>query len=212
MDHLNPFWLIVFTGAISLVPVLLSVGTSMLKISIVLALIRQGLGTQSTPGPMVSMSLSLVLTLVVMGPTFEACFQALPSDFVTRIQNAPSKENIIRLAPAIEPWREFLRTHTSERETEALRQIRNSTELSFAEQILAFMLTELREGFTLGFLLLIPFLVIDLIVSQILVGLGLSMMSPTLISLPLKLLLFITSDAWLLIGRGLVQSYGVIAT
>lgn len=212
MDHLNPFWLIALTAAISLVPVLLSVGTSMLKISIVLALIRQGLGTQSTPGPMVSMSLSLVLTLVVMGPTFEACFTALPSDFLTKIQQAPSKENIIRIAPAIEPWRAFLRAHTSEREAEALKQIRDAKELSFAEQILAFMLTELREGFTLGFLLLIPFLVIDLIVSQVLVGLGLSMMSPTLISLPLKLLLFITSDAWLLIGRGLVQSYGVVVS
>jgi len=209
-SEINPFWLIIFTGALSLLPVVLSMGTSMLKISVILSLIRQSLGTQSVPGPVVTMSLSLAMTLVVMGPTFEACYAGIPNDFITKLSAAPTKENLARLAPAIKPWRDFLTQHTSEHETLALQALHPERPLTLGESVLAFMLTELREAFTLGFVMLIPFLVIDLIVAQVLVGLGLSMMSPTLISLPLKLLLFVVSDAWLLVGRGLIQSYGLV--
>lgn len=208
MNTLNPFWLVILAGAISLVPIVLSLGTSMLKISIVLSLIKQSLGTQSVPGPMVTMSLSLVLTWLVMGSTFSACYEALPSDYLTVVQRAPTKENIARIGAAVAPWKMFLEKHSGPREVVVLDAINPERGLGFGELILAFMLTELREAFTLGFVLLIPFLVIDLIVSQILVGIGLTMLSPTLISLPLKLLLFVASDAWIVISRGLIQSYG----
>lgn len=207
---INPFWFIGITAGLSLVPVILSMGTSMMKISIILSLIRQSLGTQSVPGPMVTMGLSLAMTLVVMGPTFEACYAGIPADYLVKMQQAPSKENIQRLAPALTPWSDFLKKHSGEREMAAISAIHPQREPNLGERILVFMLTELREAFTLGFLLLIPFLVIDLIVSQVLVGLGLTMLSPTMISLPLKLLLFVGSDAWILLGRGVIQSYQLV--
>ena len=148
--QINPFWLIILTGAISMLPVVFLMSTSMLKISILLALVRQCLGAQSVPGPIVTMSLSIVLSLVIMGPTFEACFNALPPDFFVRLQQAPNRENLLRVKPAITPWLEFITTHTSVREVEAIGQLNNQEKLSLGESVLAFMLSELRSAFTLG--------------------------------------------------------------
>lgn len=225
----NPISLLVLTLIVALLPILIGVTTSYIKVSIVLGMVRNALGTQQTPGNMVIMALSLAITCFVMAPVFEESKQlAIDGDLVT-ILSQPSISELAKAMPAFEPWRTFMQRHTGQREIKALLNLANGTidaenrEDSAAEKVQegqateeivawrvllpAFVLSELKQAFTMGFVLLLPFLVIDLIVANILVGLNMIMVSPVMVALPLKLILFVMSDGWLLITRGLINSY-----
>jgi type III secretory pathway component EscR len=237
MTTLNPFWLILLTALLALIPVMIGLVTSYVKVSVVLGMLRSGLGAQQVPGNLVVMAVSLAITFYVMSPVvLETAELAEQINFSIVLKN-PSIESLEKLAPLFEPWREFMRKHAGQRELKALGEMRvsaladlpglkggnppavvqapsNAVSKNLQEDpplrvlLIAFVLTELKEAFAMGFVLILPFLVIDLIVANLLAGLGMFMVSPLLISLPLKLILFVVSDGWVLLTRGLINSYG----
>jgi type III secretion protein R len=222
----SPLWLVVAAMALSLVPIAVGLTKSYLKISIVLGMLKQGLGAQQMPGNLVVMAISLALSLIVMGPVIEKCGANLQTNLPKKFDGMPTAENIALLKSALEPWGEFLALHAGEREkvfvstlqpqTKSIEKEAKKTDDNGSSQknslgfglLLAFMLTELKEAFSMGFVLLLPFLVIDLVVSNILVGLGMFMVTPAMITLPLKLIVFVLCDGWMLLSKGLVISYG----
>ncbi len=227
MKSLSPESLLVFSLLLALIPLLAAVGTCYLKCSIVLSLLRSGFGTQSTPSNILVMALSLVLTLSVMEPVVTEIWGevgAWKADEVARLSLKSLGERSTR---ALKPWRDFLVEHSGPRELAMFAELHaeaakgNSVScartggggcgdhITAASILGAFVLSEIRRGFVTAFALLIPFFVIDLVVSNVLVGLGLTMMSPVVIGLPLKLLLFISCDGWLSLARGLIESYRV---
>lgn len=222
MQNLNPFWLIFTTSCLALLPIAIGLVTSYVKVSVVLSMVRNALGTQQVPGTLVIMALSLALTCFIMGPVLERSWESAKGiDFEKIINSTPSAQRLQGLSEVFAPWREFLERHSGQRELAALltldqggrSKVINTAESVHSSQpplrvvLPAFVITELKEAFTMGFLVLLPFLLVDLIVANILAGLGMFMMSPAMISLPIKILLFVLSDAWLVIIRGLVLSY-----
>lgn len=193
--------------AISLVPSVLIMTTCFLRFVIVLGLLRQALALQQTPPNHVLISLALVLTFFVMAPTINE---------VNEVAFQPYRQNTLKvdevLPKAAVPVRKFLFRQTRKRELAfTVRMARtpipkNEEEVPFIVLVTAFVLSELKTGFQMGFLLFLPFLVIDLGVSSVLMSLGMMMVPPSMVALPLKILLFIMVDGWALIAQGLVQS------
>ncbi len=217
MNAIHPLWLVVAALAISSVPIVVGTLTSYLKVSIVMSMMRNAIGAGQIPGPMVVMAVSLTISLFVMGPVIEQTATEISRVGAGELVKAPTVEKIKGYATILTPWIEFLKRHAGEKEIMLLRELdraqHNQTETELTQTIPvrillpAFLLTELKEAFTFGFVLLLPFLAIDLIVANVLAGMGMFMVSPAMISLPLKLIIFVLSDAWLLITKGLIQSY-----
>ena len=218
---LNPVYYIAVASLVALVPVFMGLFTSYLKMSIVLGMVKSALGTQQVPGGLVTMALALALTGYTMAPVFEESSRILGDVSLVELTKKPSIDGLSVLRPAFDPFVSFLRKHSGSREVASLGRMAfgknsdgSSTEVvqeadSASLQVIlpAFVLTEMKEGFAMAFVLLLPFLVIDLIVSNVLAGMGMFMVSPQMISLPLKLILFVVSDGWLLLAQGLVNSY-----
>lgn len=222
-------WLLIIGIAVSLVPLLVGLASSYLKVSIVLGLLRSGLGAQQVPGAIVTFGFSLAITLFVMGPIATESMQSLEKIDWSIFQKPPSQEHWQILKPSLLPWTDFMKKHSGQRELEVLSRVRSvqknesskepvtqgpvalpgAAQEDFSILALAFLTTEVKEAFLMGCVLLIPFLVVDLVISNILVGLGLSMLSPTMITLPLKLILFVWADGWLVLCNSLIRSYGV---
>ena len=163
------------------------------------------------------MALSLVMSLVVMQPVLEGTAARLEGVRVERLASQPVAALVVEARTVLEPWRGFLERHSGERERAAIREVSARASSAAAGEpsadglptiVAAFVLSEIKRAFVAAFFLLIPFFVIDLVVSNLLVGLGLTMLSPVVVSLPLKILLFISTDGWLLLAQGLVKSYG----
>ena len=216
MNFSSPFFLLLASLALGMLPLCAGVASSYLKVSIVLGMIRSGLGAQQVPGTLVTMSLSVAITLAVMAPVLSRSAAAVGSLDAQRLGKSSPHEVFEQLAPAITPWREFMQKHCGERELEVMNSAMQTTDsaptgerqIELRALIPAFVLSELKQGFAMGFVVLLPFLVIDLVVANLLVGMGMMMVSPVMVSLPLKLLLFVLSDGWLLLCRGLIESYG----
>lgn len=219
MDLNNPLWLVIAAFGLGLFPIAFGVVTAYLKVSIVLGLLRSGLQSQQVPSNLVIMAISTALTIFIMSPVIKASSDKFSQLDTKKFVASPSASSVAALAPVAEPWLAFMREHSGDRELLALRSVDGQTleaaaakgkdDLPFHTLVTAFVLTELKEAFAMGFVLLLPFLVIDLIVGNVLVGLGMQMVSPALISLPLKLILFVISDGWLLISKGLIESYKI---
>jgi type III secretory pathway component EscR len=216
---LNPYWLILASFLFSLVPLFIGACTCYLKVSIVFSMLRSGIGTQQLPSAMLVMILSFVITGYVMSPVMEESFAKLQGIRINL--NSVSLETLSdTLKPAGVPWMEFMASHAGQREVEVLsgisgkndKSVFSQSELLTRPKILlpAFVLTELKQAFAMGFVLLLPFLVVDLIVANILAGLGMFMVNPSILSLPVKLLLFIYADGWLLLSKSLISSYGSV--
>lgn len=196
-------------------PVLLVVLTSFVKLSVVLALLRNGLGTPDVPGALVITGLALVLTLFVMAPVIEDVADAVaPGETLeTRAWPEDATGWLGAADRAAEPVRGFLARHAHGDDRATFAGL--ATRLAGAPvadddlRVLApaFVTSELAEAFAIGFLLLLPFLVIDLVVGLSLAALGLAATSPQVIALPLKLLLFVAVDGWRLLVEGLVLGY-----
>jgi len=196
--------------------------TSFVKIAVVLSILKGALGTPQVPPSQVVTGLALILTLYVMAPTGERMFKAAEGDIgrasgAELLSGASAEALSIAVIKAKEPLREFLLKHTSKQERAlfyglSLRMREPGAQASVSDRdflviVPAFLASELRRAFEIGFLLFIPFLVIDLVVANLLVALGMNMLSPTSVSLPFKLLLFVLVDGWQLLLRGLVESY-----
>ena len=218
----RPVLLFIAVSALSLLPFIVLLMTSFVKISVVLSILKSALGASQIPPSQVITGLALILTLFVMAPTGERMFRAAEPE-LGRSANAElvsgqSLEAIgIAADKAKEPLREFLLRHCSARDRGQFHalslRMRTPEERSgisdrdFLVLIPAFLSSELRRAFEIGFLLFIPFLVVDMVISNLLLALGMHMLSPTTVSLPFKLLLFVLADGWQLLLRGLVESY-----
>jgi type III secretion protein R len=209
-------------AALSLLPFILLLMTSFVKIAVVLSILKSALGSTQIPPSQVITGLALILTIYVMAPTGERMFRAIEPDLGrgtgAELVSGQSLEALcIAADKAKEPLRDFLLKHGSVRDRNlfhglALRMRTPAervglTDRDFLVLVPAFLTSELRRAFEIGFLLFIPFLVVDLVISNLLLALGMHMLSPTTVSLPFKLLLFVLADGWQLLLRGLVESY-----
>ena len=195
---------------LSLAPSILIMMTSFTRIVIVFSFLRNALGTQQLPPNQVIVGLSLFLTYFIMAPTFE--------NINTNALQPYLEESISReqaMANAEKPLREFMFKQTRPKDIELFYSLKtgkrpkNKSEVSTMVLIPAFMISELRTAFQIGFLIFIPFLVIDMVVSSVLMSMGMMMLPPVMISLPFKLMLFVLVDGWSLIVTALVKSYNV---
>jgi flagellar biosynthesis protein FliP len=204
----NTVVIILLLTVISVAPSLLVLCTSFTRIVIVLSLTRNALGIPQIPPQQVVVGLSLLLSLFVMGPTLsemnEVALQPLMDGEITTSQ---------ALDAAQVPLRGFLLDHTREAELELFVDAADVAtpvardDVPLVALVPAFVLSELKSGFIIGFVIFVPFLVIDLVVSAVLMGLGMMMLPPSFVSLPFKLLLFVMLDGWLLVAGTLLSSY-----
>ncbi len=205
----NSVVIILLLTVLSIAPSLLVLCTSFTRIVIVLSLTRNALGIPTVPPQQVVVGLSLFLTLFVMGPTLTEMKEIALDPLLAGEMTTGDA-----LDAAQGPLREFLLAHTREGELEMFLDA-SKTETPVARDdvplnalIPAFVLSELKSGFIIGFVIFIPFLIIDLVVSAVLMGLGMMMLPPSFVSLPFKLLLFVMLDGWMLVVGTLLTSYG----
>lgn len=194
---------------LAVIPAFIVTTTSFLRIVIVLAMVRHAFGMPQTPPNIVLTSLALFMTAFLMGPTLDQVNERGLSPFM---DGSASMEQA--MGGAAEPIKTFMLKHTRERDIEMVYSIAQSPlpdtaeELELLKLIPAFIMNELRVAFTIGFVVLLPFLLIDLVVASILLSLGMMMVPPQTISLPIKVLMFILIDGWSLVMEGLLGSFG----
>ena len=194
---------------ISLLPAILLTCTSFTKILVVLGLTRNALGLQQTPNNQVLAGLALFLSLFIMGPVLSQM-----NDVGMQPYLEGDKTAAVAMKDGIEPLREFMIDQTGDDELILLTNVAGTelpndrADVDMTTLVPAFVLSELKEAFIIGFIIFIPFLVIDIVVSGALMALGMMMMPPTMVSLPFKLLLFVLVDGWGLVISSLVSSYG----
>lgn len=215
MFQTDPFSLIVLLVGLSLVPFIAMVATSYLKIVVVTSLIRNALGIQSIPPNMVLNALAMVLTFYIMAPVCSESWEIAQRALAEKPASVFETDAV---AQAAEPFRDFLSRHTTDREraffVNTAERLWGSDDEpavvdpeSFHILLPAFCVSELTKAFQIGFLVYLPFIAIDIIVSNILLAMGMMMVSPVTISLPFKLLLFVMVNGWTLLIQGLVRGY-----
>ena len=203
-----PIQTLLFFTALSFLPAVLLLMTGFTRIVIVLSLLRQALGTQSAPPNQVIVGLSLFLTFFVMSPTLDKVYAQAYQ---------PYSENKIAFDEALKrgevPMREFMLKQTRQADVMLFAKLAKidpsvkSADVPFKVLVPAFVTSELKSAFQIGFLIFIPFLVIDMIVASVLMSLGMMMLSPVLVALPFKLMLFVLADGWNLLLGSLAASF-----
>ncbi|MBL4615033.1 MAG: flagellar type III secretion system pore protein FliP [Magnetovibrio sp.] len=203
--------LVLLLTVLSLAPSILIMMTSFTRIVIVLSFLRTALGTQQTPPNQVLMSLALFLTLFIMMPTFQATYddaiQPLLDGNITESQ---------AFTRAIVPFETFMMGQVREQDLGLFVDMAGLTDEQVQQNmplrvlIPAFMISELRRAFEIGFLLFVPFLIIDMVVASVLMSMGMMMLPPIMIALPFKIIFFVLVDGWYMIVGSLVRSYGGI--
>jgi flagellar biosynthetic protein FliP len=193
---------------LSLAPGLLIMVTSFTRFIVALSFLRSGLGVQSTPANLVLISLSLFMTFYVMAPTFD---RAWHNGLEPLMDNTISQQEAY--GAITQPFREFMLAQVREKDIALFEdlskgnfQIKDRSTVDLRVLIPAFMISELRRGFEIGFLIVLPFLVIDMIVAALTMSMGMMMLPPSVISLPVKLLFFVLVDGWNLLIGSLVRS------
>jgi len=200
--------LLLVMGLLTILPALVLMMTSFTRIVVVLAILRQALGLQQSPPNQVLIGLSLFLSLFVMAPTLERVNEAAIAPYSAGQINAEQA-----IAAAGDQFHAFMIRQTRENDLEMFSDIANapqfasSAEVPFSILLPAFVTSELKTAFQIGFMLFLPFLVIDLVVASVLMSLGMMMMSPMIVSLPFKLLLFVLVDGWALLMGSLASSF-----
>ena len=201
--------MLLFMTALSFIPAMVLMMTSFTRIIIVLSLLRQAIGTMQSPPNQVLVGLSLFLTIFIMSPTLD---QVYANAWVPLSENKMSFEQAA--TEAAKPMKAFMLTQTREKDLAFFIEISRSpvpatpAEVSLKTLIPAFVISELKTAFQIGFMVFIPFLIIDLVVASILMAMGMMMVSPVIISLPFKIMLFVLVDGWTLLLGSLVQSFG----
>lgn len=201
--------LVMLMTVLSLAPSILIMMTSFIRIVVVLSLLRTAIGVQQSPPNPVIMSLALFLTAFVMAPTFTQSYAAGIAPLMK--EEMPLEQ---ALPAAAAPLKEFMLTQTREKDLALffdLAKVKPETPETAPLHIVtpAFMISELRRAFEIGFMIFIPFLIIDMVISSILMAMGMLMLPPIVISLPFKLIFFVLVDGWRLVAGSLVKSFGV---
>lgn len=209
-DYSVKLQILLLMTVLSLLPALLMVLTSFTRIIIVLAILRQAMGLQQSPPNKILIGISLMLTMLIMRPVWQDIYQNAYTPFQ---QQTIGLEDA--LLTAEKPLRAFMLRQTRESELRQVLLIANEPTTLTAEEIPfevlmpAFVLSELTTAFQIGFMLFIPFLIIDLVVSSVLMSMGMMMLSPLIISLPFKLMVFVLADGWSMIAGTLAATFGM---
>ena len=203
-----PIQTLLFFTALSFLPAVLLLMTGFTRIVIVLSLLRQAMGTQAAPPNQVILGLSLFLTFFVMGPTFDKIYEKAYAPYAAGQLAADAA-----LKEGAQPLREFMLKQTRQADVQLFAKLAKLPEGVKGEDVPltvlvpAFVTSELKSAFQIGFMIFIPFLVIDMIVASVLMSLGMMMLSPVLVALPFKLMLFVLADGWNLLLGSLAASF-----
>jgi len=194
---------------LSIAPAILILTTAFTRIVIILSFVRTALGTQSIPPNQVIIGLSLFMTFFVMGPTFERVQKEALVPYMAK-QNPISFDKA--MARAQVPIKDFMLKNTYEGDLKMFLDMRKQSpktrkDLDIVSLIPAFVISELKTAFIIGFYIFVPFIIIDLIVASVLMGMGMMMMPPVVISLPAKLLVFILADGWAVLAKAILSGY-----
>jgi flagellar biosynthetic protein FliP len=201
--------LIALLTVLSLAPSILIMMTSFTRIVVVLSLLRTALGTATAPPNAVIVSLALFLTAFVMGPALQRSYD---DGIKPLIANEITAEQAFQRSAA--PLRAFMQKNVREKDLKLFADMSSEPppaspdQLSLRILVPAFMISELKRAFEIGFLLFLPFLIIDLVVASVLMSMGMMMLPPVVVSLPFKLIFFVLVDGWSLVAGSLIQSYG----
>ncbi len=208
LQNLNPvLQMLVVMSLFSLLPFVFCCMTSFLRFVVVFAMLKTAMGTQQVPPAIVIIGLSIILTFYTMGPTFQKMYD---------MGSVPYQKNhdmIAAIQEGSKPLKEFMLKQTRETDLTFFVELAHKTkpqspdEISIWEVAPAYIISELKTSFEISFIIFVPFIILDLVVANILLALGMFMLSPTIISMPFKLLIFIAVDGWALIVQGLVSSY-----
>ncbi|MBL4614728.1 MAG: flagellar type III secretion system pore protein FliP [Magnetovibrio sp.] len=194
--------------ALTLLPAALITMTSFTRVLVVFAILRQALGTAQTPSNQILLGLALFTTLFIMTPVFETAYANGVEPYISEQLGFNDAAN-----QALIPFREFMLNQVREADLAMFVEMSGDTNISSVEQVPlkvllpAFVVSELKTAFQIGFLIFIPFLIIDLVVASVLMSMGMMMLSPILISLPFKIMLFVLIDGWSLIVSTLVAGF-----
>jgi type III secretion protein R len=201
-------------AVMALVPFAVVMLTSFSKMAVVLSLVRSALGTQQAPPTIVLTGLAAVLTAHVMAPVFEDIYRGARHSYDEQLSGEQLVDSV---GPTLQPLKDFLTKHGSAEDRarflDMARELRPAEQASLVSEsdltvvIPAFVVTELKEAFTIGFLIFLPFLVLDMLIANVLLALGMQTLSPSQVSLPFKILLFVAVDGWALLARGLILGY-----
>ena len=208
IQNLNPvLQILVVMTMFSLLPFIFCCMTSFLRFVVVFAMLKTAMGTQQVPPAIVIIGLSIILTFYTMGSTFQKMYD---------MGSVPYQKNgdmVMAIQEGSKPLKEFMLKQTRESDLEFFVELAHKTrpqspdDLSIWEVAPAYMVSELKTSLEISFVIFVPFIILDLVVANILLALGMFMLSPTIISMPFKLLIFIAVDGWALIVQGLVSSY-----
>jgi flagellar biosynthetic protein FliP len=203
-----PIQTLLFFTALSFLPALMLLMTGFTRIVIVLGLLRQALGTQAAPPNQVVVGLSLFLTFFVMGPTFDRVYEQAYQPFAA---NQIAFDEALKRGEV--PMREFMLKQTRQTDVQLFARLARLPDDIKGENVPlkvlvpAFVTSELKSAFQIGFLIFVPFLIIDMVVASVLMSLGMMMLSPVLVALPFKLMLFVLADGWNLLLGSLAASF-----
>ena len=207
-DGVNAVEILLAIGALSIVPAALFTLTGFTRIIIVLGFIRTGLGTPTAPPNQVLVGIALFLTIFVMAPTFNQ----IKVDAFDPLQKGEITQKVAFKRAEV-PMREFMFDQTREKDISLfvslakIKDVETRADVPTYVLIPAFVISELKTAFQIGFLIFLPFLIIDLVVASTLMSMGMMMLPPIFISLPFKILLFVLVDGWNLVTRSLVESF-----
>lgn len=209
-DYAPALRIFLFLTALSFIPFLLIAMTAFTRIVIVLSLVRHALGLPQTPPNSVLITLGMFLTLFAMNPVVQSIYDNAVTPYLEKTVDAKTA-----VERGIEPLKEFMVRQTREKDLLSVLALakteppKSLQDIQLRHLVPAFMLSELRTAFQIGFVIFLPFLLIDLVVAAILMALGMIMVPPVSISLPLKILVFLLVDGWLLVGEALLGSFRV---
>ncbi|MDD3594368.1 MAG: flagellar type III secretion system pore protein FliP [Candidatus Gastranaerophilales bacterium] len=208
IKDLNPIiQMLILMTIFSLLPFVFSCLTSFLRFIIVFSILKTALGTQQVPPGIIIIGLSMVMTLYTMAPVFTKMYEAGYTPY-QKTQNI-----LVAIQEGSEPLKEFMMKQTTQQDLAFFIELRKQTppktpkDVSILDVAPAFMVSELKKSFEIGFVIFVPFVILDLVVANILLALGMMMLSPTIVSLPFKLLIFIAVDGWGMIVNGLINSF-----
>ncbi|MBQ8634660.1 EscR/YscR/HrcR family type III secretion system export apparatus protein [bacterium] len=208
LKDINPvIQLLITMAAFSLLPFIFVSMTPFLRFTIVFSMLKTAMGTNSVPPAITLIGLSLILTIYTMAPVFDNMFQAY------QVPYQKNKNVVEALNASSKPLKEYMLKQTRQSDlaffVEKTRHKAPETpdELTIWEVAPAYIISELKTAFEIGFIIYVPFIVLDLVVANILLALGMFMLSPQIVSTPFKLLIFIAVDGWSLIVKGLVESF-----
>lgn len=202
--------ILILMTMLTFLPAMVMMMTSFARIIIVFAILRQALGLQQTPSNQIMVGMAMFLTLFIMSPVLDKVYVEAVQPYVNEERGV-----LETLQVASGPFREFMMLQTRESDLDLFMRISNTPAVETADQIPftvlvpAFVTSELKTAFQIGFMLFIPFLVIDLVVASVLMAMGMMMLSPIIISLPFKIMLFVLVDGWALVIGTLAASFGI---